>query len=287
MKNLLTTPHPTQNDYINAIVKLGSRVYEAAQVTPLQKMNKLSERLHNAIWIKREDRQPVNSFKLRGAYAMISSLSAEQKAAGVIAASAGNHAQGVALSAKQLGLKALIVMPQNTPSIKVDAVRGFGGEVLLHGANFDEAKAKAIALSKEKNMTFIPPFDHPLVIAGQGTLAMEMLQQVADLDYVFVQVGGGGLAAGVAILLKQFMPEIKVIGVESKDSACLKAALDNGKPTDLAHVGLFADGVAVKRIGDETFRLCQQYLDDMVLVDSDEVCAAMKDLFENVRATFF
>ena len=231
MKNLLTNPQPSQSDYINAIVKLGSRVYEAAQVTPLQKMGKLSERLHNNIWIKREDRQPVNSFKLRGAYAMISSLSAEQKAAGVIAASAGNHAQGVALSAKQLGLKALIVMPQNTPSIKVDAVRGFGGEVLLHGANFDEAKAKAIELSKEKNMTFIPPF-----------------------------------------------------GVESKDSACLKAALDKGEPTDLTHVGLFADGVAVKRIGDETFRLCQRYLDDMVLVDSDEVCAAMKDLFENVRA---
>ena len=284
MKNLLTNPQPSQSDYINAIVKLGSRVYEAAQVTPLQKMGKLSERLHNNIWIKREDRQPVNSFKLRGAYAMISSLSAEQKAAGVIAASAGNHAQGVALSAKQLGLKALIVMPQNTPSIKVDAVHGFGGEVLLHGANFDEAKAKAIELSREKHMTFIPPFDHPLVIAGQGTLAMEMLQQVADLDYVFVQVGGGGLAAGVAILLKQFMPEIKIIGVESKDSACLKAALDKGEPTDLTHVGLFADGVAVKRIGDETFRLCQQYLDDMVLVDSDEVCAAMKDLFENVRA---
>ena len=284
MKNLLTNPQPSQSDYVNAIVKLGSRVYEAATVTPLQKMGKLSERLHNNIWIKREDRQPVNSFKLRGAYAMISSLSDEQKQAGVIAASAGNHAQGVALSAKQLGLKALIVMPQNTPSIKVDAVRGFGGEVLLHGANFDEAKAKAIELSKSKQMTFIPPFDHPLVIAGQGTLAMEMLQQVADLDYVFVQVGGGGLAAGVAILLKQFMPEIKVIGVESKDSACLNAALEKGEPTDLAHVALFADGVAVKRIGDETFRLCQKYLDGMVLVDSDEVCAAMKDLFENVRA---
>lgn len=284
MKKLLTNPQPNQNDYINAIVKLGSRVYEAATVTPLQKMGKLSDRLHNNIWIKREDRQPVNSFKLRGAYAMISSLSDEQKQAGVIAASAGNHAQGVALSAKQLELKALIVMPQNTPSIKVDAVRGFGGEVLLHGANFDEAKAKAIELSKSKQMTFIPPFDHPLVIAGQGTLAMEMLQQVADLDYVFVQVGGGGLAAGVAILLKQFMPEIKVIGVESKDSACLNAALEKGEPTDLAHVGLFADGVAVKRIGDETFRLCQKYLDGMVLVDSDEVCAAMKDLFENVRA---
>ena len=284
MKNLLTNPQPSQSDYVNAIVKLGSRVYEAATITPLQKMGKLSERLHNNIWIKREDRQPVNSFKLRGAYAMISSLSDEQKQAGVIAASAGNHAQGVALSAKQLGLKALIVMPQNTPSIKVDAVRGFGGEVLLHGANFDEAKAKAIELSKSKQMTFIPPFDHPLVIAGQGTLAMEMLQQVADLDYVFVQVGGGGLAAGVAILLKQFMPEIKVIGVESKDSACLNAALEKGEPTDLSHVGLFADGVAVKRIGDETFRLCQKYLDGMVLVDSDEVCAAMKDLFENVRA---
>ena len=284
MKNLLTNPQPSQSDYINAIVKLGSRVYEAATVTPLQKMGKLSDRLHNNIWIKREDRQPVNSFKLRGAYAMISSLSDKQKQAGVIAASAGNHAQGVALSAKQLGLKALIVMPQNTPSIKVDAVRGFGGEVLLHGANFDEAKAKAIELSKLKHMTFIPPFDHPLVIAGQGTLAMEMLQQVADLDYVFVQVGGGGLAAGVAILLKQFMPEIKVIGVESKDSACLNAALEKGEPTDLAHVGLSADGVAVKRIGDETFRLCQKYLDGMVLVDSDEVCAAMKDLFENMRA---
>ena len=284
MKNLLTNPQPSQSDYINAIVKLGSRVYEAATVTPLQKMGKLSDRLHNNIWIKREDRQPVNSFKLRGAYAIISSLSDEQKQAGVIAASAGNHAQGVALSAKQLGLKALIVMPQNTPSIKVDAVRGFGGEVLLHGANFDEAKAKAIELSKSKHMTFITPFDHPLVIAGQGTLAMEMLQQVADLDYVFVQVGGGGLAAGVAILLKQFMPEIKVIGVESKDSACLNAALEKGEPTDLSHVGLFADGVAVKRIGDETFRLCQKYLDGMVLVDSDEVCAAMKDLFENVRA---
>ena len=284
MKNLLTNPQPSQSDYINAIVKLGSRVYEAATVTPLQKMGKLSDRLHNNIWIKREDRQPVNSFKLRGAYAMISSLSDKQKQAGVIAASAGNHAQGVALSAKQLGLKALIVMPQNTPSIKVDAVRGFGGEVLLHGANFDEAKAKAIELSKLKHMTFIPPFDHPLVIAGQGTLAMEMLQQVADLDYVFVQVGGGGLAAGVAILLKQFMPEIKVIGVESKDSACLNAALEKGEPTDLSHVGLFADGVAVKRIGDETFRLCQKYLDGMVLVDSDEVCAAMKDLFENMRA---
>ncbi|OOF71476.1 threonine ammonia-lyase, biosynthetic [Rodentibacter caecimuris] len=284
MKNLLTQPQPSEADYISAIVKLGSKVYEAATATPLQKMEKLSSRLDNQIWIKREDRQPVNSFKLRGAYAMISSLTAEQKQAGVIAASAGNHAQGVALSSHLLGLKALIVMPQNTPSIKVDAVKSFGGEVLLFGANFDEAKAKAITLAQEKKMTFIPPFDHPLVIAGQGTLAMEMLQQNSELDYVFVQVGGGGLAAGVAILLKQFLPEIKVIGVESKDSACLYTALQNGAPIDLAHVGLFADGVAVKRIGDETFRLLKQYLDDIVLVDNDEICAAMKDVFENVRA---
>lgn len=284
MQALLTTAQPSGSQYLKAIVKLGSKVYEAAQVTPLQKMEKLSNRLDNQIFIKREDRQPVHSFKLRGAYAMLSTLTPEQRAAGVIAASAGNHAQGVALSAKLLGLKALIVMPQNTPSIKVDSVRGFGGEVLLYGANFDEAKAKAIELSQSKKMTFIPPFDHPLVIAGQGTLAMEMLQQNSDIDRIFVPVGGGGMAAGVAVLIKQMMPEIKVIGVESKDSACLYAALQAKHPVDLERVGLFADGVAVKRIGDETFRLCQQYLDDVVLVDSDEVCAAMKDLFEDVRA---
>ncbi|NBI12191.1 threonine ammonia-lyase, biosynthetic [[Haemophilus] felis] len=273
---------PTGAEYLKAV--LSAKVYDIAQVTPLQEMSKLSDRLGNKVLVKREDRQPVHSFKLRGAYAMIAGLNAEQKVAGVIAASAGNHAQGVALSAKQLGLRALIVMPQNTPSIKVDAVRGYGGEVLLHGVNFDEAKAKAIELSQQKNMTFIPPFDHPAVIAGQGTLAMELLQQNTEIDRIFVPVGGGGLAAGVAVLIKQLMPEIKVIGVESKDSACLYAALKAGKPVDLERVGLFADGVAVKRIGDETFRVCQQYLDDVVLVDSDEICAAMKDMFENVRA---
>ncbi|MDO4429972.1 MAG: threonine ammonia-lyase, biosynthetic [Lonepinella koalarum] len=273
---------PSGNDYLRAV--LSSKVYELAQVTPLQPMAKLSERLGNEIFVKREDRQPVHSFKLRGAYAMISGLTNEQKKAGVIAASAGNHAQGVALSAKNLGLKALIVMPQNTPSIKVDAVRGFGGEVLLHGANFDEAKAKAIELAESKKMTFIPPFDHPAVIAGQGSLAMELLQQNSRINRIFVPVGGGGLIAGIAVLIKQLMPEIKVIGVESKDSACLYAALKAGKPMDLERVGLFADGVAVKRIGEETFRLCQQYVDDVILVDSDEICAAMKDMFENVRA---
>lgn len=284
MKTLLTESQPTGEEYLKAIIKLGAKVYEAAQVTPLQRMDKLSERLGNNVFIKREDRQPVHSFKLRGAYAMISALSDEQRQAGIIAASAGNHAQGVALSAKQLGLKALIVMPQNTPRIKVDAVQNFGGEVLLYGANFDEAKAKAIELAETKKMNFIPPFDHPMVIAGQGTLGMEMLQQNSQLDRIFLPVGGGGMAAGVAVLIKKLMPEIKVIGVESKDSACLYQALQAGKPVDLERVGLFADGVAVKRIGDETFRLCQEYLDDVVLVSSDEVCAAMKDLFDNVRA---
>ena len=278
----MTQQIQSNTDYLRRI--LSSNIYDLAQVTPLQKMEKLSARLKNNIFIKREDRQPVHSFKLRGAFAMISNLSKAQKEAGVIAASAGNHAQGVALSAKHLGLRALIVMPQNTPSIKVDAVRGYGGEVLLFGANFDEAKAKAIELAEELNMTFVHPFDAPDVIAGQGTIAMELIQQRGDLDRIFVPVGGGGLIAGIAVLIKQLIPEIKVIGVESKDSACLYAALKAGQPTDLERVGLFADGIAVKRIGEETFRLCQQYVDDVVLVDNDQICAALKDIFENVRA---
>ncbi len=278
----MTQQHLSDTDYLRTI--LSSNIYDLAQVTPLQKMEKLSERLNNKIFIKREDRQPVHSFKLRGAFAMIANLSKAQKEAGVIAASAGNHAQGVALSAKHLGLRALIVMPQNTPTIKVDAVRGFGGEVLLFGANFDEAKAKALELSQELNMTFIHPFDAPAVIAGQGTIGMELVQQRSDLDRIFVPVGGGGLIAGIAVLVKQLLPNIKVIGVESKDSACLYHALKAGKPVNLERVGLFADGIAVKRIGDETFRICQQYVDEVVLVDNDEICAALKDIFENVRA---
>lgn len=273
---------PCAAEYLRAVLR--APVYEVAQVTPLQPMSKLSARLGNTVLVKREDRQPVHSFKLRGAHAMIAGLSAEQKAAGVVAASAGNHAQGVALSASKQGVKSLIVMPRTTPEIKVDAVRGFGGEVLLHGANFDEAKTRAIELAKQQGLTFIPPFDHPAVIAGQGTLALELLQQDAHLDRIFVPVGGGGLAAGVAVLIKQLMPQIKVIGVEAEDSACLYAALQAGQPVDLARVGMFADGVAVKRIGDETFRLCQQYLDDVITVDTDAICAAVKDLFEDVRA---
>ncbi|AKP33838.1 threonine ammonia-lyase, biosynthetic [Yersinia aleksiciae] len=273
---------PCGAEYLRAILR--APVYEVAQVTPLQVMEKISSRLGNTILVKREDRQPVHSFKLRGAYAMLASLTEEQKACGVITASAGNHAQGVALSASKLGIKALIVMPVATADIKVDAVRGFGGEVLLFGANFDEAKGKAIALSQQQGYTFIPPFDHPAVIAGQGTLALELLQQDAHLDRIFVPVGGGGLVAGVAVLIKQLMPQIKVIGVEAEDSACLRAALDAGQPVDLARVGLFAEGVAVKRIGDEPFRLCQEYLDEVITVDSDAICAAVKDIFEDVRA---
>jgi len=273
---------PCGAEYLRAVLR--APVYEVAQVTPLQVMEKISSRLGNTILVKREDRQAVHSFKLRGAYSMIASLTEEQAARGVITASAGNHAQGVALSATKKGIKSLIVMPVATADIKVDAVRSFGGEVLLFGANFDEAKGKAIELSQQQGMTFVPPFDHPAVIAGQGTLAMELLQQDAHLDRVFVPVGGGGLAAGVAVLIKQLMPQIKVIGVEAEDSACLRAALDAGEPVDLARVGLFAEGVAVKRIGNETFRLCREYLDDVITVDSDAICAAVKDLFEDVRA---
>lgn len=273
---------PDGQEYLRAILR--APVYEAAHKTALQKMVKLSSRLDNTILVKREDNQPVHSFKIRGAYAMMASLNKEEKSKGVITASAGNHAQGVALSGKKLGIRAIIVMPIVTPDIKVDAVRDLGGEVLLYGDNFDEAKAHAIQLSQKEGMLFIPPFDHPAVIAGQGTIGLELLQQHAQLDRIFLPIGGGGLAAGVAVLIKQLMPHIKVIGVEPVDAACLAAALEAKQPVDLERVGLFAEGVAVKRIGDETYRVCAEYLDDLVLVDSDEMCAAVKDLFDDVRA---
>ena len=279
----MTTPsYQTGAEYLRQILR--APVYDVATVTPLQDMPRLSERIQNRVQLKREDRQPVHSFKLRGAYNMVSSLTEEQQKAGVIAASAGNHAQGMALSGTKLGIKTTIVMPRTTPDIKVEAVKGFGGQVILHGSNFDEAKAEAERLSQLRGYTFVPPFDHPLVIAGQGTIGMEMLQQNGHLDYIFVPVGGGGLAAGVAVLIKQLMPEIKIIAVEPEDSACLKAALDAGEPVVLDQVSMFADGVAVKRIGDETFRLCQQYIDGHITVSSDEICAAVKDIFEDTRA---
>lgn len=273
---------PNGADYLRDILR--APVYEVAQVTPLQAMPRLATRLGNQIQLKREDRQPVHSFKLRGAYNMMAQLTEPQRRAGVIAASAGNHAQGLAMSGKHLGVQATIVMPRTTPDIKVDAVRSFGGQVVLHGSNFDEAKAHAEMLAGQHGYTFIPPFDHPAVIAGQGTIGVELVQQNGHLDYIFVPVGGGGLAAGVAVLIKQLMPQIKVIGVEAEDSACLKAALDAGEPVTLDQVGMFADGVAVKRIGEETFRLCQQYLDGVITVSSDEICSAVKDIFEDTRA---
>jgi threonine dehydratase len=281
-ENPLGTLPKSGAEYLRHILR--APVYDVATVTLLQDMPRISERIGNQVQIKREDRQPVHSFKLRGAYNMVSSLSDAQKQAGVIAASAGNHAQGIALSGKKLDVKAIIVMPITTPDIKVEAVKSFGGNVVLHGSNFDEAKTEAERLAELNNYTFVPPFDHPLVIAGQGTIGMEMLQQNGHLDYIFVPVGGGGLAAGIAVLVKQLMPEIKVIAVEPEESSCLKAALDAGEPVVLDQINMFADGVAVKRIGDETFRLCNKYLDGHIAVSSDEICAAVKDIFEDTRA---
>lgn len=272
----------TASDYLRKI--LLSPVYEVAVVSPLQPMRKLSERTGNSILLKREDRQPVHSFKIRGAFNKLVQLSEAQKLRGVVAASAGNHAQGVALSAKKLEIKAIIVMPVITPAIKVDAVRSFGAEVCLHGESFDEASKHAIKLSEEQGYTLIHPFDDEDVIAGQGTVARELLEQNAHLNYIFVPVGGGGLAAGIAVYIKQLRPDIKVIGVEPRDSACLRAALNAGEPVTLDRVGIFADGVAVKRIGSETFRLCHQYIDDVITVSSDEICASLKDIFEDTRA---
>ncbi|WP_028864573.1 threonine ammonia-lyase, biosynthetic [Psychromonas aquimarina] len=259
-------------------------VYEAAVETKLQPLAKLSARLNNHILLKREDLQPVHSFKLRGAYNKLANLTEAQKQRGVIAASAGNHAQGVALSAQRMGLKATIVMPRTTPDIKVNSVRALGAGVVLFGEAFDEASTHCKELAAQHGYTLIPPFDDPDVIAGQGTVAKELLQQDAHLDKIFIPVGGGGLAAGIAVYIKQLLPDIKIIAVEPEDAACLKEALQQGEPVTLSKVGLFADGVAVKTIGAETFRLCQKYIDEVITVNSDEICAAVKDIFDDTRA---
>ena len=267
--------------YLRAILR--APVYEAAEHTPLQVLPALSARLGNVVAAKREDLQAVHSFKIRGAYNAMHALADAERARGVVTASAGNHAQGVARSASILGIRATIVMPTVTPRIKVDAVRALGGEVLLLGENFDAAKAEAQRLAAD-GPTFIAPFDDPRVIAGQGTIGLEMIQQDAGLDRVFVPVGGGGLAAGIAVLIKQLMPDVAVIGVEHEESACLAAALAAAEPVTLERVGLFAEGVAVRRVGEETFRLCSALLDDVVTVSSDETSAAVRDLFEDLRA---
>ena len=271
------------NDYLDRIAK--ASVYDVARETPLELAANLSTRFGNRIWLKREDLQPVFSFKLRGAYNKIASLPAEALQAGVICSSAGNHAQGVALAAKRLGVRAVIVMPVTTPSIKVDAVRALGGEVVLHGDTYDDAYARASELQKDQGLTFIHPFDDPDVIAGQGTIGVEIMKQAQGrVDAIFVPIGGGGLIAGVAVYVKSLYPDVRVIGVEPEDSAAMQASLDAGKPVRLDHVGIFADGVAVRRVGDETFRLCQEYVDEIITVDTDHICAAIQDIFEDTRS---
>lgn len=268
-------------DYLRRI--LIAPVYDVAVETELTPLTKLSTRLGHQIFLKREDQQPVHSFKLRGAYNKLSNLSEEQCIHGVVAASAGNHAQGLALAANKLGISATIVMPITTPDIKVDNVRRLGGEVRLIGKSFNEAQIASIAFARDENKTLIHPFDDVDVIAGQGTVARELLQQQPNLDVVFIPVGGGGLLAGMAVYLKQLRPDIKIIGVEAQDSACLKAAMEAGEPTDLEEVGLFADGVAVKRIGQHTFNLIQRYCDEVITVTTDEICSSIKDIFEQTR----
>jgi threonine dehydratase len=271
------------HNYIEKILR--AKVYDVAEETPLDFAPTLSERLNNRVYLKREDLQPVFSFKLRGAYNKIASLTAEQAASGVIAASAGNHAQGVALAAKKLGIKALIVMPKTTPEIKVKSVKARGAKIVLHGDSYDDAYAHAMELVQEKGMTFIPPYDDPEVIAGQGTVAMEILRQHnADIHAIFVPVGGGGLVAGIAAYVKFVRPEIKVIAVEPDDADCLNQALKAGRRVTLEQVGLFADGVAVKQIGEEPFRIAKDYVDQVITVSTDEICAAIKDIFDDTRS---
>jgi len=264
---------------------LTARVYDIAIESPLDRAVLLSRRLHNQVWLKREDLQPVFSFKLRGAYNKMVRLSTNELKNGVIAASAGNHAQGVALSAQKLGCQATLVMPVTTPRIKTEAVRQRGATVLLYGDTYDEAYTEAQRLSRTHRLTFIHPYDDPDVIAGQGTIGMEILRQLQPFpDIIFVAVGGGGLISGIAAYVKQLHPKTKIIGVEPEDSDAMRRSLAAGHRIRLAHVGLFADGVAVKEVGKETFRLCQTLVDEMITVDTDAICAAIKDVFEENRS---
>ena len=291
--------HLTPDDYLKKI--LTARVYDVAMESALEPAKQLGKRLHNTVLLKREDQQPVRSFKLRGAYNKMAQLSAEQLDKGVICASAGNHAQGVALSAHKLGARAVIVMPTTTPQVKVDAVRGFGGEVVLHGDSYSDAYAHSLILQKKQGLTFVHPFDDPDVIAGQGTIAMEILRQVQTLqkrspgsvqdpngrpplDAVFVAIGGGGLVSGVANYIKAVDPRIKVIGVQTTDSDAMLQSITAKQRVTLADVGLFSDGTAVKLVGEETFRIASGLVDEFIVVDTDAVCAAIKDVFIDTRS---
>src|SRR3989440_8778101 len=271
-----------RSDYLERILK--ARVYDVAIETPLEPARALSERLQNRLLIKREDLQPVFSFKLRGAYNKVAALPRWRLQRGVIAASAGNHAQGVALAAQRLGCRATIVMPVTTPRIKVDAVRARGAQVRLHGDSYAEAYAEALRLKRKRALAFVHPYDDPEVIAGQGTVGMEIVRQhPGPLDAIFVPVGGGGLISGIAAYVKRVRPSVRIIGVEPADADAMTRSLKAGRRVKLDHVGLFADGVAVKEVGRETFRLCRRLVDEMVLVDTDEMCAAIKDVFEDTR----
>ena len=275
------------NPYLRRI--LNARVYDVAIETPLEPAPQLSARLGVTVLLKREDLQPVFSFKLRGAYNKMVNLPAAALRRGVIAASAGNHAQGVALAARKLGARALIVMPVTTPEVKVDAVRALGAEVVLHGDSFSDAYARALVLQRRRKLTFVHPFDDPDVIAGQGTVGLEILRQHHPKDHgplhaIFVAIGGGGLISGVAAYVKAVRPEIKIIGVQSVDSDAMARSLAAGRRITLREVGLFSDGTAVRQVGRETFRLCRRYVDDIVTVDNDALCAAIKDVFQETRS---
>ena len=275
--------HLKPADYLKKI--LTARVYDVAVESPLEPAKNLSRRLHNKVLLKREDQQAVFSFKLRGAYNKMAHLTAEQLQRGVICASAGNHAQGVALSAHKLGARAVIVMPTTTPQLKVDAVKSLGGEVVLHGESYSDAHLRAAELEKEQGLTFVHPFDDPDVIAGQGTIAMEILRQhQGPLDAVFVAIGGGGLVAGVANYIKAVRPEIKIIGVQMNDSDAMARSVAANKRITLPDVGLFSDGTAVKLVGEETFRVARELVDEFITVDTDAVCAAIKDVFVDTRS---
>ena len=273
-------------DYLKKI--LTARVYDVASETPLELAPILSQRMENRIYFKREDMQSVFSFKLRGAYNKMANLAPAQLKRGVICASAGNHAQGVALSAARTGCRAVIVMPTTTPSVKVDAVKAFGGanvEVILHGDSYTDAYNHALTLEKEQKLAFVHPFDDPDVIAGQGTIGMEILRQHSGpIHAIFVAIGGGGLIGGIAAYVKQIRPDIKIIGVQSVDSDAMARSLKAGERVTLTDVGLFADGTAVRLVGEETFRLAKLYVDEIIIVDTDAICAAIKDVFQDTRS---
>ena len=273
-----------QENYVDRILK--AKVYDVAVETSLDPAPRLSRRLSNRIFFKREDLQPVFSFKIRGAYNKIAQLSPISAQRGVICASAGNHAQGVALGARTRGIPAVIVMPSTTPEIKVQAVAALGGEIVLHGDDYDQAYDHAVELARQRALVFVHPFDDPDVIAGQGTIAMEILRQHHgdDIDAIFVPIGGGGLIAGIAAYVKSLYPRIKIIGVEPEDAAGMYESLRAGKRVALERVGMFAEGVAVRRVGEEPFRLARQYVDEIILVNTDQICAAIQDIFEDTRS---